>query len=281
MKFAIIGHQSPLARPFLKLLNEIDDGHEYVFYEKGKFLPIVEFRSGEMAVRSLDETDPAQIDADLLIFFPVAADQEMMLLAEGAGKRVLDLKGVFADDNSVPLVVPGVKPSKYRNAPIVSVADVHLFILAPLLWSMENRFHVKRAAISIHTPDPIETVEDDYTDKEIDLINQSLKILDDKQTRLTVSFTQNLVDEMTHFYLNVEFIRPLNTDTLKKQIQEMPIFTYSRSEAENDCCRVLIARTRRDLSVDSGLHMALEARHLPDIYAAGLQQLLHVMSEKE
>ncbi len=281
MKFAIIGHQSPLAISFLKLLNSVEDEHEYAFYEKGKLLPIVEFRSHEMAVRSLDEEDLSELDADLLIFFPSVADRELMLRAEEAGKRVLDLVGVFADENTVPLIVPGVKPSKFKHASIVSVADVHLFILAQLLRTMEDRFHLKRASMTINTPEELQFVEDDYTDREIDLINQGLKILDDKQTRLTVSFTQNRADEITRFFLNVEFVRPLNTDTLKKQIQDIPMFTYVREEAEEDDSRVLIARTRRDLSVDSGLHMTVEARNLPNIYAQGLRDLLTIIAQQE
>lgn len=279
MKFAIIGHQSPLAKPFLNLLNQVSDEHEYTFYEKGKLLPVIEFRGHEMPVYPLENAE--SVDADLLVFFPEAADRKYMLNAEGAGKRVLDLKGLFADENTIPLVVPNVKTSRYRNAPIISVADVHLFIISPLLKTMESRFHIKRASIVINTPEPIQRAEDDYTDREIDFINQGLKILDDKQTRITVSFTENLYDKKTNILLNVEFVRPLNTDTLKKQIQEIPLFTYSHDEAKEDDSRVLITRTRRDLSVDSGLHMSLQAQNLPKIYAEGLKALLETIAQSQ
>lgn len=275
MKYAIVGYLSPLAQPFLKYLNRTRDEHEYRFFEMDKFLPIVELRGQEYRPEVLEEESLSEIDADLFVFFPKNNTQNLMLKAEEYGKHVLDLSSVFAAENTIPLIVPGVNPGKYKNASLVSVADPYLFVLSPLLELMENRFHIKRAQMTVHTPEPVQLITDGYTDREMDLINQCQKVLDDKQTRITFSLNENLRCTKTRFNLNIEFIRPLNTETLKKQVQGLPHFTYSQEEALEDPGLACIVRTRRDLSVDSGLHLCVEVGDLSEFYARGIYALLN------
>lgn len=266
MKIAIVGPRSPIAQAFLNLIEESEESWdmEVVFFHKSGLSPLIEFNQREYSVDTLDIESLKNADIQAIIFFPQEDYSQEILEAEALDYKVIDATGAFIADPTVPLVMPRINKEHILRHNLISLPSQNTAIFAPLLDSLDKRFVIRRVSIFCQdkTVNKDFFLNNDYCLKEINTINEISKILDNDSLRLTVTNVEKPDALYCNYFINISMAKPFNTEELLNQLKNQAgIMSQKDKESINFEKDIILRRYRRDLSLDSGIHLCIATKN--------------------
>lgn len=282
MKLAIVGPQSPLAQAFLDLLEDypISQEGQLNFFHKAGFSPLIEYRGREYPVESFDLDRLRDLDPQAVLFFDEEDYREEIQQAEYLNSKVIDTTGAYINEPTIPLIMPKINGQLIHKHNLVSLPSYPAAIFAPLLSSIDKRFTIRRVAI--HCQDQAKHKDfflpNSYCPSETSTLNEVLKILDNDSLHLTVTDLEGLDKEYSNFFINVSMARPFNTEELLNQIKKQAgILSHKDRETIDFNKDLILRRYRRDLSLDSGIHLWVTTKNPYGPLLEALMELLELI----
>lgn len=305
---AIVGATGMVGRTFLKVLDErnFDIENLYLFSSKKSAGSRIEFRGKEYLVEELTE-DSFKRDVDIALFSAGGSvSKEFAPIARENGVVVIDNSSAWRMDVDVPLVVPEVNPEDLRtHGGIISNPNCSTIQSVVPLKVLHDEFKIKRIIYSTYQavsgsgiggindlqegikgaknqkyphqiaynclPHIDEFTENLYTKEELKMIDETKKILNDQNIRVTATTVRVPVKYGHSISINVEFENSFEleevfellknsngivlTDDIRNNVYPMPLDVEGKDE-------VYVGRVRRDFSVENGLNMWVVADNI-------------------
>lgn len=305
---AIVGATGMVGRTFLKVLDErnFDIENLYLFSSKKSAGSTIEFRGKEYLVEELTE-DSFKKDIDIALFSAGGSvSKEFAPIARENGVVVIDNSSAWRMNVDVPLVVPEVNPEDLRtHGGIISNPNCSTIQSVVPLKVLHDEFKIKRIIYSTYQavsgsgiggindlqegikgaknqkyphqiaynclPHIDEFTENLYTKEELKMIEETKKILNDQNIRVTATTVRVPVKYGHSISINVEFENSFEleevfellknsngivlTDDIRNNVYPMPLDVEGKDE-------VYVGRVRRDFSVENGLNMWVVADNI-------------------
>lgn len=258
MKIAIVGPRCSLAEGFIEKLRKSDDYWSLSFFHNCDLSPLIEFKGEEIPILSISPKNIQEAAPDVVIFFPQEDYREAILAIELLNVKIIDTTGAFIADPTIPLILPPVNENLILKHNLISLPSFNTALFIPILYSIDSRFHIKRASIITEDRKPSKSLflENDYTPEEIDSINEMSKILDNDSLRITITNREYSNSLWHNYFFNISLAKPFNTEDLLGQLKKVASVYSKRDMGDFDTDKDLILRRyRRDLSLDSGIHL--------------------------
>ena len=300
-KMAIVGATGLVGRTALTVLEEknlpID---EYVLFASQKSAGTkITFMGKEYTVREL--TDDSFDEGFDFAIFSAGGDtsKHFSPIAAEKGCIVVDNSSAFRMDKDVPLVVPEVNPEEIKkNHGIIANPNCSTIQAVLPLKILDDKYKIKRIVYSTYQavsgagkkgvddlingndegytlkkfPHPIINnclphidvfLENGYTKEEEKMINETRKILNRPDLRITATTVRVPVLNSHSESINVEFENDFDLDEVRKLLANAEGITLKDDPANNiyplatetsGQDDVFVGRLRRDYSVDYGLN---------------------------
>lgn len=324
IRCAIVGATGLVGSTFLKVLEEkklpID---EYVLLasqkSKGKK---IRFMDKEYIIEELTENS---FDNNRFNYALFSAGGNVSLkyapIASKNGCIVIDNSSAFRMKEDVPLIVPEVNPEMIKkNKGIISNPNCSTIQAAIVLKPLHDKYTLKRVIYSTYQavsgagikgindlentakglkaekfPYPIYNnciphidvfLENGYSKEEIKMIEETKKILNLPNLKITATTVRVPVKNCHSESINIEFEEEFNIlelkqilnrtsgivvhDDLNKEIYPLPTFVDGKDE-------VFVGRIRRDYSVDSGINLWCVADNIRKGAATNAVQILEYL----
>ncbi len=259
----------------------------------------VAFGDQQVRVEALSEQALEGVD---LVFFAAggAVSKQWAPTAKELGALMVDNSSMFRMDPQVPLVVPEVNPQNLQGAPLIANPNCSTIQCVVPLHALKP-FRIKRVVYSTYQavsgsgqkglddldngtqafyPRPIggnvlphidSFTEDGYTKEEHKMIDETRRILDMPDLRITATTVRVPVRFGHAASVNVAFDRPFDLQEVRAALSQQPglvlmddpqqgIYPTPQDAAGRD--DVLVGRVRRDFSVESGLNMWVVADNI-------------------
>jgi aspartate-semialdehyde dehydrogenase len=320
---AIVGATGMVGKTFLKVLDqrnfEIDN--LYLFSSKKSAGEVVKFRNKEYIVEELKE-DSFSRDIDIALFSAGGSiSKKFAPIARGNSVIVVDNSSAWRMDKDIPLVVPEVNPQdiNWNNGIIANPNCSTIQSVVPLKVLHDN-FKIKRLIYSTYQavsgsgiagimdlengingevnkkyphqiaynciPHIDDFTENGYTKEEIKMIEETKKILNDENIKVTATTVRVPVKYSHSVSINVEFENEFEldkvyellksvdgivvVDDIKNNVYPMPIDVAGKDE-------VYIGRIRRDFSIDNGINMWVVADNIRKGAATNAVQIAELL----
>ncbi len=324
--FAIVGVTGLVGRTFLEVLEEYKLPIEklYVFASARSAGSKITFDGQEIEVLELTETCFDGKGIDFALFSAGGSvSKKFGPIAASKGITVIDNSSAFRMDKDIPLVVPEVNGHILKGYKgIIANPNCSTIQAVVALKPLHDKYKIKRIVYSTYqsvsgagkngqedlertlrgeAPQkflypiadnciPHIDVFDDNGDtyEELKMVNETRKILEDNDLRITATAVRVPVMKCHSEAINVEFFNPFEVkdvvDTLSKAegviVQDdvannlYPLATVSAGTNE-----VYVGRIRRDLSVDNGLNLWVVAENIRKGAAANAVQIAKLIIE--
>jgi len=297
INLAIVGATGMVGRTFLKVLEErnLPIDNFYIFASKKSAGKKIKFMKKEYVVEELTE-EIFNRGIDIALFSAGGeVSRKYAPIAAACGCIVIDNSSAFRMEAGVPLVVPEVnaKDIKWHNG-IISNPNCSTIQAVAALKPLHDKYTIKRVVYSTYqavsgagalavedllegtnkvflhqiTKNCIPQIdvfeENGYTKEENKMINETRKILNLPDLKVTATTVRIPVVTSHSESINVEFEKSFELlelveilknsqgiiveDDVQKNIYPMPINAEGKDE-------VFIGRIRRDFSLESGLNM--------------------------
>lgn len=307
-KLAIVGATGLVGRTVLKVLEEkklpISEIAFFASYRSsGKILKFMEkdYVVNELSKNSFDN------GFDFAIFSAGSETAKKYApIAASKGCIVVDNSSAFRMDKNVPLIVPEVNPEEiFKNNGIIANPNCSTIQAVVALKPLDDNYKIKRIVYSTYQavsgagilgitdlengiqgilpkkfPYPIFNnclphidvfLGNGYTKEEEKMINETRKILNKPNLRITATTVRVPVRNCHSESINIEFEKDFNLRDLKEILKSAPgIILYDDIENNkypiatnvegND--EVFVGRIRRDLSVESGINLWVVADNI-------------------
>ncbi|MDK2586826.1 aspartate-semialdehyde dehydrogenase [Romboutsia sedimentorum] len=320
---AIVGATGMVGRTFLKVLDqrnfEIDN--LYLFSSKKSAGSIVKFRDKEYIVEELNE-DSFSRDIDIALFSAGGSvSKKFAPIAKENGVIVVDNSSAWRMDKDIPLVVPEVNPQdiNWNNGIIANPNCSTIQSVVPLKVLHEN-FKIKRVIYSTYQavsgsgiggimdlengingeenkkyphqiaynciPHIDDFMENGYTKEEIKMIEETKKILNDQDIRVTATTVRVPVKYGHSVSINIEFEKEFELDKvyeLLKSVDGIVVIddiknnTYPMAIDVEGKDEVYVGRIRRDYSIDNGINMWVVADNIRKGAATNTVQIAELL----
>ena len=245
-------------------------------------------------------------------------------IAASKGCVVIDNSSAFRMEPDIPLVVPEVNPEKiFSNKGIIANPNCSTIQSVVPLKPLNDNYHIKRIVYSTYQavsgagregildlengingippkkfPYPIfnnclphidDFLDDGYTKEEHKMINETRKILDAPDLKITATTVRVPVRNCHCESINVEFEKDFDLYDVKILLQNFngiilvddPSKNYYPLPTKDDGYdEVFVGRIRRDFTVKSGLNMWVVADNLRKGAASNAVQILEKLLEK-
>ncbi|NMM63860.1 aspartate-semialdehyde dehydrogenase [Clostridium sp. P21] len=320
---AIVGASGMVGRTFLKVLDErnfpIDN--LYLFASKKSAGSKMEFRGKEYVVEELNE-DSFKRDIDIALFSAGGdISKKFAPIAKENGVTVVDNSSAWRMDKDIPLVVPEVNPEDVKkNTGIIANPNCSTIQCVVPLKVLHDAFKIKRIIYSTYqavsgsgvggikdlengikgeTPNKYSYqiaynclphidvfMENGYTKEEIKMIEETKKILNDYDLKITATTVRVPVRYGHSVSINLEFEKPFELDKVfellgnangiilqddvKNTVYPMPINAEGTDE-------VYVGRIRRDFSIENGLNLWVVADNIRKGAATNTVQIAEVL----
>lgn len=301
MNVAIVGATGMIGRTFLKVLEErqfpIDN--LYLFASsKSKGQKIV-FKEQEYIVQELTERSFDE-EIDIALFSAGGAvSKKYAPIARDQGVIVVDNSSAWRMEKYVPLVVPEVNPQDVKwHKGIIANPNCSTIQCVVALKPLHDLFKIKRIVYSTYQavsgsgiggikdlenglnslrpekyPHPIAFnclphidvfMDDNYTKEEAKMIQETQKILNDSNLRITATCVRVPVKYGHSVSINLELENPFELDQVYKAFNDTKgvivqddvsrnIYPTPLSTEGTD--EVYVGRIRRDFSIENGLNL--------------------------
>ena len=324
-KLAIIGATGLVGRTAIKVLEEKElPISEYVFFASERSAgKKITFKGKEYIVKELTENSFDE-GFDFAIFSAGGdTSRKFAPIAKSKNCIVVDNSSAFRMDSDVPLVVPEVNPEdiKKHNGIIANPNCSTIQAVVPLKI-LDDLYTIKRIVYSTYQavsgagqkgvddlikPENMENPKkfpypiinnciphidvfesNGYTKEELKMINETRKILNRPNLRITATAVRVPVLNSHSESINVEFEKDFNLDELKSNLNNKEgiiltdnpsqnIYPLATNSSGQD--KVLVGRIRRDESLDSGINFWCTADNIRKGAATNAIQIVEKLIE--
>ncbi|CEN92764.1 MAG: aspartate-semialdehyde dehydrogenase [Paeniclostridium sp.] len=320
---AIVGATGMVGRTFLKVLEErnfpIDN--LYLFSSARSAGSKVEFKGKEYTVEELNENS---FDRDIQIALFSAGgsiSEEYAPIAASKGVVVVDNSSAWRMDENVPLVVPEVNPEAVKeHKGIIANPNCSTIQAMVPLKPLNDKYNIKRIVYSTYQavsgsgvkgtkdledgikglenkfyPHPIAYnclphidvfMDNGYTKEEMKMINETMKILNDYDLKITATTVRVPVVNGHSESINVEFEKDFDIEELKallansqglELVDDIENNVYPTAFELSGRDEVFVGRVRRDFSVDNGINMWVVADNIRKGAATNTVQIAELL----
>ena len=326
VNLAIVGATGMVGRTFLQVLEERDFPIEnlYLFSSEKSAGTEIIFRGNKYKVEALNE-ESFKRNIDIALFSAGGeVSKKFAPIARDNGVIVVDNSSAWRMDNDIPLVVPEVNPKdiEWNNGIIANPNCSTIQSVVPLT-KLHEILKIKRIVYSTYQavsgsgvggmkdlengikggenkkyphqiaynciPHIDDFLDNGYTKEEMKMINETKKILNDSNLRITATTVRVPVKYGHSVCINLEFENSFemeqiyeilkNTegvnlvDDVKNNIYPMAINVEGKDE-------VYVGRIRRDYSVENGINMWVVADNIRKGAATNAVQIAELLLEK-
>ena len=275
----------------------------------------------------MEELTPNTFDKKIDYAIFVAGSEiskEYARLAVQKGTIVIDNSSYFRMDEDVPLVVPEVNPEdikKHRG--IIANPNCSTIQAVVALKPLDDKYKIKRIVYSTYQavsgagskgikdlentlkglknekfPYPIANncipqidsfTANGYTKEEMKMINETRKILNNPQMKITATTVRVPILNSHSESINVEFEKDFEIEELKTLLSNSPSIVlqddiskevYPLAVATTGKDEVYVGRIRRDDSIESGINMWVVADNIRKGAASNAVQILELLINK-
>jgi aspartate-semialdehyde dehydrogenase len=326
VNIAVVGATGMVGRTFLKVLEErnfpIDN--LYLFASAKSAGSIVNFKGKEFIVEELNE-DSFKKDIDIALFSAGGEiSKKFAPIAKDNGVIVVDNSSAWRMDKDVPLVVPEVNPEdvNWHNGIIANPNCSTIQAVLPMKV-LNDTFKIKRIVYSTYQavsgsgvggvmdlengvkgitnkkyPHPIAFnciphidvfLENGYTKEEIKMIEETKKILNDYDLRITATTVRVPVKHGHSISVNIEFENSFELSDVYDVFEnangiivqdDVSNNIYPMAINAEDTDEVYVGRIRRDFSVDNGINIWVVADNIRKGAATNTVQIAELLLEK-
>lgn len=320
---AIVGATGMVGRTFLKVLEErnfpIDN--LYLFSSARSAGSKVEFKGKEYTVEELNENS---FDRDIQIALFSAGgsiSEKYAPIAASKGVVVVDNSSAWRMDENVPLVVPEVNPEAVKeHKGIIANPNCSTIQAMVPLKPLNDKYNIKRIVYSTYQavsgsgvkgtkdledgikglenkfyPHPIAYnclphidvfMDNGYTKEEMKMINETMKILNDYDLKITATTVRVPVVNGHSESINVEFEKDFDIEELKallansqglELVDDIENNVYPTAFEFSGRDEVFVGRVRRDFSVDNGINMWVVADNIRKGAATNTVQIAELL----
>ncbi|MGL5651353.1 MAG: aspartate-semialdehyde dehydrogenase [Paraclostridium sp.] len=320
---AIVGATGMVGRTFLKVLEErnfpIDN--LYLFSSARSAGSKVEFAGKEYTVEELNENSFDRNIQIALFSAGGSISEKYAPIAVSKGVVVVDNSSAWRMDENVPLVVPEVNPEAVKeHKGIIANPNCSTIQAMVPLKPLHDKYKIKRIVYSTYQavsgsgvkgtkdledgvngipnqfyPHPIAYnclphidvfIENGYTKEEMKMINETMKILNDYNLKITATTVRVPVVNGHSESVNVEFENDFEIDELKgvlaafeglELVDDIANNVYPTAFELSGRDEVFVGRIRRDFSVDSGINMWVVADNIRKGAATNTVQIAELL----
>lgn len=320
IRLALVGATGVVGKTVRKVLAERKlPISEYVFFASSKSAgKEISFMGKKYIIQELNENS-FNSGFDYAIFSAGGKiSQKFSPIAKSKGCIVIDNSNAFRMDKDVPLVVPEVNSEKIsENRGIIANPNCSTIQAVVALKPLDTKYKIKRIVYSTYQavsgagqkgiidfengirgiapekfPYPIfnnciphidNFYSNGYTGEELKMINETRKILDNPNIKVTATTVRVPVLNCHSESINVEFENDFNLDELKQLLENSPGIIlqddyskniYPLADKANGYNEVFVGRIRRDESVSYGINMWVVADNIRKGAATNAVQIL-------
>lgn len=320
---AVVGATGMVGRMFLKVLEEkqFPINNFYALASSKSAGNKLTFNGNEYVVEELTESSFDK-HIDIALFSAGGeTSKKFSPIAASKGVVVVDNSSAFRMDADVPLVVPEVNPEAVKkHKGIIANPNCSTIQAVVALKPLHDKFGIKRIVYSTyqavsgtgvkgvadlengikgmdpHTyPHPIaynclphidSFLANGYTKEEIKMIEETKKILDDQNLKITATTVRVPVYSGHSESVNVEFERDFDINELRELLSHSPgivvqddpgrnIYPLATNAAGKN--EVFVGRVRRDYSVDYGINLWVVADNVRKGAATNAVQIAELL----
>ena len=320
---AIVGATGMVGRTFLKVLEErkFPINKLYLFSSAKSAGSTVVFNGKEYVVEELNKD---VFDRDIQIALFSAGGEISSIYAPIAASKgivVIDNSSYWRMDENVPLVVPEVNPQDVKkHKGIIANPNCSTIQAVVPLKALHEKYKIKRIVYSTYQavsgsgvrgikdledgvdgkpnsfyPHPIaynclphiDVFEDNgYTKEELKMINETKKIFNDFDMKVTATTVRVPVKNSHSESINIEFEKPFELSDLVNTLENMHGVVVMDNPKENKYPttvdstgrdEVFVGRIRRDFSVDNGVNIWVVADNIRKGAATNTVQIAELL----
>ena len=326
-KLALVGATGLVGRKAREVLEESKlPISEYVFFcSSNSAGSKINFMGKEYTARELKE-DSFDEGFDFAIFSAGGeTSKKFSPIAASKGCIVVDNSSAFRMDPEVPLIVPEVNMyAAFSNKGIIANPNCSTIQAVIPLKALGEKYHIKRIVYSTYQavsgggksavddfyntqkglepkkfPYPIYNnclphidvfLENGYTKEEMKMINETRKILDRPDLKITATTVRVPVLNSHSESINVEFEKDFDLTEVRSTLQNYPGIiveddpssnTYPIATHASEHNDVFVGRIRRDESVDYGLNLWVVADNIRKGAATNAIQIVQKLIEAD
>ena len=326
-KLALVGATGLVGIKARQILEEFNlPISEYVFFSSFRSAGTkINFMGKEYIVQELKE-DSFDQGFDFAIFSAGGeTSKKFSPIAASKGCTVIDNSSAFRMDPKVPLVVPEVNmETAYKNEGIIANPNCSTIQAVIPLKALDEQYHIKRIVYSTYQavsgagkaavddfyntqkgleakkfPYPIYNnclphidvfLDNGYTKEEMKMINETKKILNRPDLKITATTVRVPVLNSHSESINVEFEKDFDLNEVRSTLQNYPgiivqdnpsknVYPLAAQASEHN--EVFVGRIRRDESVESGLNLWVVADNIRKGAATNAIQIVQKLIESD
>lgn len=311
---AVVGATGLVGSTMLKVLEEknIPINNLYLYASKNSKGKKVNFCGKEYEIIELNEQN-IRDDIDIALFSSGASiSKQYAPKFVEKGASVIDNSSQFRNDDNIPLVVPEVNANRITKKGIIANPNCSTITVMPVLKFLSDNYGLKRVVYSTYQsvsgagikglndldnntttkfdkqifnnliPYIDDFLDNNYTKEEMKMINETRKILELKDLKVTATCIRVPVRYSHAVSVNVELIDDFDLDKLKNDLKNAngvivvddkildPLYTQDRDET-------FVSRIRRDYSVKSGLNLWVLADNIRKGASTNAVQILECL----
>lgn len=320
---AIVGATGMVGRTFLKVLEERNFPIEnlYLFSSARSTGSKVNFNGKEYTVEELNENS---FDRDIQIALFSAGgsiSEKYAPIAASKGVIVVDNSSAWRMNKNVPLVVPEVNPEAVKeHKGIIANPNCSTIQAMVPLKPLHDKYKIKRIVYSTYQavsgsgvkgtkdledgikglensfyPHPIAYnclphidvfMENGYTKEEMKMIDETMKILNDYNLKITATTVRVPVVNGHSESINLEFEKDFDIDEIKELLKSSQGLVLVDDPSNNvyptafefsGKDEVFVGRIRRDFSLDNGINMWVVADNIRKGAATNTVQIAELL----
>lgn len=323
---AIVGATGLVGQTVLQVLEEknLTDFKYELLASKRSQGKKIRFMNKEYEVEELTQnTFDKKIDYAIFVAGSEIS-KEYARLAVQKGTIVIDNSSYFRMDEDVPLVIPEVNPEDIkRHRGIIANPNCSTIQAVVALKPLDDKYKIKRIVYSTYQavsgagskgikdlentlkglknekfPYPIANncipqidsfTANGYTKEEMKMINETRKILNNPQMKITATTVRVPILNSHSESINVEFEKDFEIEELKTLLSNSPSIVlqddiskevYPLAVATTGKDEVYVGRIRRDDSIESGINMWVVADNIRKGAASNAVQILELLINK-
>lgn len=317
---AIVGVTGLVGQTFLKVLEErnLKFNKIYMYASKRSKGKIITFQGKDYEVIELNEEN-IKDDIDFALFSAggsISLEYAPKFASKGA--IVIDNSSAWRMDADVPLIVPEVNKEKISEIKkgIIANPNCSTIQAMPILKLIDDKYKIKRIVYSTyqavsgagikgiedlkndtsnHFPYKIKNnvlahidvfLENGYTKEEMKMVNETRKILDNNDLKITSTCVRVPVENSHSISVNLELFNDFNIEDIKDMFKnaqgiilqdDLKNNIYPTPLTSNNFDEVFVGRIRRDESIENGLNLWIVADNIRKGAATNAIQILELM----
>ncbi len=309
VNIAIVGATGMVGRTFLKVLEERNFPYDklYAFSSAKSAGTKIKCKGVEYTVEELTENSFDR-DIDIALFSAGGeVSKKFAPIAASKGVIVVDNSSAWRMDEEVPLVVPEVNPEAIKeHKGIIANPNCSTIQAVVALKPLHDKYKIKRIVYSTYQavsgsgvkgvqdleeglkgnsltkayPHPIANnclphidvfLDNGYTKEEMKMVNETKKILNDYDLKITATTVRVPVFDCHSESVNLEFEKSFELNDVIELLSESPGIIVQDNPNENlypmatkakGTDEVYVGRIRRDFSVENGLNLWIVADNI-------------------